>query len=116
LHAVACVAKLGRAVDVGADPVTQHHVAGRAGALDVHTSATIAGDDVGGPSGGAAHGVRRRAVALADAVRAEAHPSFGVAKLGGTGDVGADHVAQHHVARCGSGAMNAVDVQKHSIA
>ncbi len=91
VYAGIAVAETGRAILVGADQIAQHQVARHAGAEEFHVVVGIAGNDVGRSCGRAAHHVRRGAV-LDD------HAVGGVAEIGGAVDVGADQVAQHHVA------------------
>src|SRR5205085_634745 len=90
-HAVGAVAELGGAVNVGAGAVAQHHVPARPAIGEEHAGAAVTGDDVGGTAGGAADGVRRGA-------DLDEHAVTAVAEFGGAVDVGADAVAQHHVA------------------
>src|SRR5262249_7515760 len=95
VHASTGVAEVGGAVDVGADAVAQHHVARGARIGDLHAVERLAGDDRGGTAGRAADRVVLGAVT-------EVYAVAGVAKDGRAVDVGADEVAQHHVAAGGS--------------
>src|SRR5262249_15193901 len=85
-----------RAVDVGADIVAFHQVAGGA-VVELHAVFAVAGDDVAEITGGAADGVARRGVARRT-LEVDLYAVGLIRQRGVAGDVGAEEVAGHQVA------------------